>query len=155
MKIKQSTHQSKHPIQNRLKVFSKYSQFVNDFIRTFYGTRNRQANINIKAWVYFLSVIRSLKFWSKVVLNPLKCRNSLKWQDTFLPVIFEVIDEEMSKIAVMKTKEGCISSGRDTSGCRKDLVSNNYRVISIELRKTFANVIKKICRNKLQVNNEI
>lgn len=85
----------------------------------------------------------------------MKCRNSLKWQDAFLPVIFEVIDEEMSKIAVMKTKEGCIPSGRDTSGCRKDLVSNNYRVISIELRKTFANVIKKICRNKLQVNNEI
>ena len=68
------------------------------------------------------------------------------------PVVFEDIDENMVKEAALKTKGGAGPSGLDANGWRKILVSKTYRTINVDLRKAFANVIKKICTGKLPVD---
>ena len=64
------------------------------------------------------------------------------------PVVFEDIDENMVKEAALKTKDGSGPSGLDADGWRKILVSKSYRTINADLRRAFANVIKKICTEK-------
>ena len=59
------------------------------------------------------------------------------------PVVFEDIDENMVKEAVLKTKGGSGPSGLDADGWRKILVSKSYGTINADLRRAFANVIKQ------------
>ena len=68
------------------------------------------------------------------------------------PVVFEDIDENMVKEAALKTKGSSGPSGLDVDGWRKILVSKSYGTINADLRRTFANVIKKICSEKLPVD---
>ena len=58
----------------------------------------------------------------------------------------------MVKEAALKTKGGSGPSGLDADGWRKILVSKSYRTINADLRRAFANVIKKICTEKLPVD---
>ena len=59
------------------------------------------------------------------------------------PVVFEDIDENMVKETALKTKGGSGPSGLDANGWRKILVSKSYGTINADLRRAFANVIKK------------
>ena len=59
------------------------------------------------------------------------------------PVVFEDIDKNMVKEAALKTKGGSGPSGLDADGWRKTLVSKSYGTINADLRRAFANVIKK------------
>ena len=68
------------------------------------------------------------------------------------PVVFEDIDESMVKEAALNTKGGSAPSGLDADGWRKIFVSKSYGTINVDLRRAFANVIKKICTEKLSVN---
>ena len=67
------------------------------------------------------------------------------------PIVYEDIDENMVKEAALKTKGGSGLSGLDADGWRKILVSKSYGTINADLR-AFANVIKKICTEKLPVD---
>ena len=68
------------------------------------------------------------------------------------PVVFEDIDENMVKEAALKTKGGSGHSGLDADRWRKILVSKSYGTINVDLRQAFANVIKKICTERLHVD---
>ena len=68
------------------------------------------------------------------------------------PVGFEDIDENMVKEAALKIKGGSGHSGLDADGWRKILVSKSYGTINVDLRQAFANVIKKICTERLHVD---
>ena len=68
------------------------------------------------------------------------------------PVVFEDTDESMVNETVPKTKSGSGPSGLDADGWRKILVSKSYGTINVDLRRAFANVIKKIFTEKLTVN---
>ena len=68
------------------------------------------------------------------------------------PVVFEDIDENMVKEAALKTKGGSGHSGLDSDRWRKILVSKSYGTINVDLRQAFANVIKKICTERLHVD---
>ena len=69
------------------------------------------------------------------------------------PVIFEMIDEEMVKQAAIKTKDGSGPSGMDADGWRRIMASNHYGTVSSDLRKAFAEMIKKLCTYKEDHNN--
>ena len=58
----------------------------------------------------------------------------------------------MVKEAALKTKGGSGPSGLDADGWRKILVSKSYGTINADLRRAFANVIKKICTERLPVD---
>ena len=58
----------------------------------------------------------------------------------------------MVKEAALKTKDGSGPSGLDADGWTKILVSKSYGTINAALRRAFANVIKKICTEKLPVD---
>ena len=64
------------------------------------------------------------------------------------PVVFEGVDENTVKEAALKTKGASGSSGLDADGWRKIIVSKSYGTINADLRRAFANVIKKICTEK-------
>ena len=49
----------------------------------------------------------------------------------------------MVKEAALKTKGGSGPSGLDVDGWRKILVSKSYGAINADLRRVFANIIKK------------
>ena len=68
------------------------------------------------------------------------------------PAVFEDIDEKMVKEAALKTKGGSGPSGLDAHGRRRILVSKSSGMINADLRSAFANVIKKICTEKLPVD---
>ena len=68
------------------------------------------------------------------------------------PVVFEDVDKNMVKETTLKTKEGSGPSGLDADGWRKILVSKSYGTINSDLIRAFANVIKKICIEKLPVD---
>ena len=67
-------------------------------------------------------------------------------------VVFEDIDESMVKEAALKTKGGSGLSGLDADGWRKILESKSYGTINTDLRRAFANFIKKMCAEKLPVD---
>ena len=58
----------------------------------------------------------------------------------------------MVKEAALKTKVGSGLSGLDADGWRKILVSKSYGTTNADLRIAFADVIKKICTEKLPVD---
>ena len=68
------------------------------------------------------------------------------------PVVFEDIDENMVKEAALNTKGVSGHSGLDADRWRKILVSKSYGTINVDLRQAFANVIKKICTERLHVD---
>ena len=68
------------------------------------------------------------------------------------PVVFEDIGDSMVKEAALQTKGGSGPSGLDADGWRKILLSKSYGTINADLRRAFANVIKKICTEKLPVD---
>ena len=68
------------------------------------------------------------------------------------PVVFEGVDENTVKEAALKTKGASGSSGLDADGWRKIIVSKSYGTTNADLRRAFANVIKKICTEKLPVD---
>ena len=69
------------------------------------------------------------------------------------PIIFEEIDEEMVKQAALKTRGGSGPSGMDADGWRKILVSNHYGATGADLRRAFAEMIKKMCTEKEEPRN--
>ena len=68
------------------------------------------------------------------------------------PAVFEDIDKKMVKEAALKTKGGSGPSGLDAHGRRRILVFKSSGMINADLRRAFANVIKKICTEKLPVD---
>ena len=58
--------------------------------------------------------------------------------EAILPIKFHSIDAESVKKAILKTKGAAGPSGLDADGSKRILISN-------DLCKTFAEVIKKIC----------
>ena len=70
------------------------------------------------------------------------------------PVLFEEIDDEMVKQAAIKTKGGSGPSGMGADGWQRILASNNFGSASQDLRKAFAEMIKKICTQKIETEND-
>ena len=70
------------------------------------------------------------------------------------PIKFQPIDEEMIRKAAIKTKGGSGPSGMDAEGWRRILASNQFGTTNCDLRKTFAEVIKKLC-TEIDENNTI
>ena len=66
------------------------------------------------------------------------------------PIRFELIDEEMVKIAALRTKGGAGPSGMDGEGWCRILTSRSFGSSSTDLRKCFAEVIKKMCREDIE-----
>ena len=64
------------------------------------------------------------------------------------PIIFETIDEEMVKQAAIKTNGGSGPSGLDADGWRRIIASNSYGNTNVDLRRAFAEMIKKLCTKK-------
>jgi len=56
------------------------------------------------------------------------------------------------KKAALRTKGGSGPSGLDADGWRRILASNNYGTVNIDLRRSFARVIQKLCKEKLEVD---
>jgi hypothetical protein len=68
------------------------------------------------------------------------------------PVLFDEIDEDLVKKAALRTKGGSGPSGLDADGWRRILASNNYGTVNIDLRRSFARVIQKLCIKKIEVD---
>ena len=66
------------------------------------------------------------------------------------PAKFENLDADMILKAAIKTKGGAGPSGMDADGWRRILVSNNFGKSNFDLRKAFAEVVKKLCIGKDQ-----
>ena len=60
-------------------------------------------------------------------------------------VIFEAIDEEAVKKAVLRTKRGSGPSGMDADNWKIILTSNAFGSTNQDLRKALTDSIKKIC----------
>ena len=69
------------------------------------------------------------------------------------PIIFESIDEDMVLKAAQITKGGSGPSGMDADGWRKILSSRVYGDTGRDLRRAFANVIKKMCVDNISDNS--
>ena len=69
------------------------------------------------------------------------------------PIVFEEIDSKMIERVASKMKGGSGPSGMDADGWKKILVSKVYGQNGEDLRKAFAEVIKKICREKIDDNS--
>ena len=67
------------------------------------------------------------------------------------PVVFDDIDESIVKEAALKTKGGSGPSELDADGWRKERFLSCEK-INADLRRAFANIIKKMCTEKLPVN---
>lgn len=66
--------------------------------------------------------------------------------ETIHPIKFENIDVEKIQKAAVKTQGGSGPSGMDADGWKRILTSKQFGKSSIDLCRTFAEVIKKICR---------
>ena len=64
------------------------------------------------------------------------------------PVKFEVIDAEMVRKSVMRTRGGSGPSGLDADGWRKILLSNNHGDAPKDLCRAIANLSKTLCSEK-------
>ena len=67
-------------------------------------------------------------------------------------VVFEDINKSMVKEAALKIKGGSDPSRLDSDGWNKILVSKSYGTNNADLRRAFANVIKKMCTEILSVD---
>ena len=66
------------------------------------------------------------------------------------PVVYEDINESLVMRAVMLTKGGSGPSGLDADGWRRIFTSRQFGNSSNDLRKSFANFIKKLCVEELE-----
>lgn len=66
------------------------------------------------------------------------------------PIIFEEIDD-LIKRAALKTKGGSGPSEMDADGWRRINASNHCGKVNIDLRRAFADMIKKICVEEISV----
>ena len=60
------------------------------------------------------------------------------------PAKFQSIDEEIIRKAAIRTNGDSGPSGMDVDGWRRILASNNFGASSSDLRKAFANVVRKL-----------
>ena len=67
-------------------------------------------------------------------------------------VKFQSIDEEMIRKVSIRTKGGSGPSGMAVDGWRRILASNNFGTSSSDLRKTFANVVQKLCTDLVKTH---
>jgi len=67
------------------------------------------------------------------------------------PVVFEEINGDAVRTAALNTHGGAGPSGLDADGWRHILVSRNFGIASEEFRSEFANAIKKLCTEKVEV----
>ena len=70
------------------------------------------------------------------------------------PVKFEVIDAEMIRKTVMKTRGGSSPSGLNGDGWKRILLSKNFGESSSDLCQTLAKVTKKLCAEELPTSLE-
>ena len=70
------------------------------------------------------------------------------------PVKFEVIDAEMIRKTVMKTRGGSGPSGLNGDGWKRILLSKNFGESSSDLCQTLAKVTKKLCTEELPTSLE-
>ena len=61
------------------------------------------------------------------------------------PIIFEKIDSEAVRKAALKTKGGSGPSGMDGDGWRRIFVGSTFGQSSVDICKSFASVIRKLC----------
>ena len=66
------------------------------------------------------------------------------------PVVYDDIDESLILKAVTLTKGGSGPSGLDADGWRRILISRVFGTLSADLRKTFAQLIKRLCIEELE-----
>ena len=69
------------------------------------------------------------------------------------PIKFDNIDADMVRKAAIKTNGGSGPSGLDSDGWRRLLTSKSFGMSSLDLCKTLANVIKKICTTSNLTNS--
>ena len=69
------------------------------------------------------------------------------------PIIYDVINEDMIMQAASNTKGGSGPSGMDADGSRRILCSSVYGTCNSDLRKTIADMIKKLCSDIITVEN--
>ena len=63
------------------------------------------------------------------------------------PVIYDSIDSEMVRDAIEKTRGSAGPLGLDTDGWRGILVSGNFDSSGVDLRKTIADMTKRLCQD--------
>ena len=66
------------------------------------------------------------------------------------PVRFESINEELIRRAAIKAKGGLGPSGIDANEWERIVASNSFGTADIDLRKAFANVVKKLCTDPIE-----
>ena len=66
------------------------------------------------------------------------------------PVPFESVNEEHIRRTAIKTKWGSGPSSMEADGWRRVLASNSFGTANSDLRKTFANVAKKLCTDVIE-----
>ena len=69
------------------------------------------------------------------------------------PIVFDVIDEEMVLKAESITKGGSGPSGLDADCWRRMLISNSFGTASSDLRKSIADLIKKLYIKRINFEN--
>ena len=70
------------------------------------------------------------------------------------PVVFDVIDSETIRKAILKTKGGAGPSGLDADGWRHILLSKNFKDANAELRNQLALCCRRIATEKIDVHSE-
>ena len=71
------------------------------------------------------------------------------------PIVYNDIDESLILKAAMLTKEGSGPSGLDADGWRRMLTSREFGTSSTDLRKTFAQLIKRLCIEELETTTSL
>ena len=66
------------------------------------------------------------------------------------PVVYDDIDESLILKAALLTKGGSGPSGLNADGWRRLLTSREFGTSSTDLRKTFAQLIKRLCIEELE-----
>ena len=69
-----------------------------------------------------------------------------------LPVKFQSIDKEVIRKAAIRTKGDSGPSGMDVDGWHRIPASNNFGTSSSDLRKAFANVVRKLCTDLAEIH---
>ena len=71
------------------------------------------------------------------------------------PVVYDHIDESLILKAALLTKGGSGPSGLNADGWRRLLTSREFGTSSTDLRKTFAQLIKRLCIEELETTTSL
>ena len=71
------------------------------------------------------------------------------------PVVYDDIDESLILKAALLTKGGSGPSGLNADGWRRLLTSREFGTSSTDLRKTFAQLIKRLCIEELETTTSL